>query len=82
LPVAGDEASAKTVVLRLVDELGFDPVDAGGIDQSWRQQPGSPVYTKDHDAAGVRKALAEASQERTAAWRATPNSPGNFEKPA
>jgi predicted dinucleotide-binding enzyme len=82
LPVAGDEASAKTVVLRLVDELGFDPVDAGGIDQSWRQQPGSPVYTKDHDAAGVRKALAEASQERTAAWRATPNSPGSFEKPA
>ncbi len=82
LPVAGDEASAKTAVMRLVDELGFDPVDAGGLDESWRQQPGSPVYTKDFDAAGVKKALAEASPERTPDWRATPDSPGDFSKPA
>ncbi len=82
LPVAGDEASAKTAVMRLVDELGFDPVDAGSLDESWRQQPGSPVYTKDFDAAGVKKALAEASPERQPSWRATPDSPGNFEKPA
>ena len=40
LPVAGDDAAAKAVVLRLVDELGFDGVDAGGLDESWRQQPG------------------------------------------
>ncbi len=65
LPVAGDDATAKAVVMRLVDELGFDPVDAGPLDESWRQQPGSPVYAKDFDAAGVRRALAEASPERT-----------------
>jgi predicted dinucleotide-binding enzyme len=41
LPVAGDDAAAKGVVLRLVGELGFDAVDAGGLDDSWRQQPGS-----------------------------------------
>jgi 8-hydroxy-5-deazaflavin:NADPH oxidoreductase len=40
LPVAGDDAAAKAVVLRLVDDLGFDPVDVGGLDESWRQQPG------------------------------------------
>src|SRR5262245_22785880 len=45
LPVAGDDAKAKAVVLQLVDELGFDAVDAGGLDDSWRQQPGTPVYT-------------------------------------
>ena len=39
LPVAGDDQAAKAVVLELVDELGFDPVDAGGLDESWRQQP-------------------------------------------
>jgi predicted dinucleotide-binding enzyme len=47
LPVAGDDATAKTIVLRLVDELGFDGVDAGGLDESWPQQPGTPVYATD-----------------------------------
>jgi len=81
LPVAGDDP-AKAVVLKLVDELGFDGVDAGSLDESWRQQPGTPVYAKDFDAAGVRRALAEASPERTPAWRATPRSPGSFTAPA
>jgi predicted dinucleotide-binding enzyme len=54
LPVAGDDRDAKAVVMRLVDELGFDPVDAGGLDESWRQQPGTPVYASDFDAEGVR----------------------------
>ncbi len=82
LPIAGDDPAAKTVVMRLVDQLGFDPVDAGGLDDSWRQQPGTPVYATDLDAAGVRRALAEAKQERTAEWRATANSPGDFARPA
>jgi predicted dinucleotide-binding enzyme len=82
LPVAGDDEKAKAVVLRLIDELGFDGVDAGSLDESWRQQPGTPVYTADLDAEGVRRALAQASKERTPEWRATPNSPGNFAQPA
>jgi predicted dinucleotide-binding enzyme len=82
LPVAGDDPSAKAVVMRLIDELGFDSVDTGSLAESWRQQPGSPVYAKDFDADGVRRALAAASPERTAAWRATPDSPGDFTKPA
>jgi predicted dinucleotide-binding enzyme len=82
LPVAGDDAKAKGVVLRLVDELGFDAVDAGGLDESWRQQPGTPVYTKDFDAAGVKRALAEAISERRPEWRGTAKSPGSFTAPA
>ncbi len=70
LPVAGDDAAAKAKVIRLVDQLGFDPVDAGGLDDSWRQQPGTLVYGTDLDAAGVRRALSEARRERTAEWRA------------
>ena len=65
LPVAGDDAAAKAVVLRLVDELGFDGVDAGSLEESWRQQPGTPVYGTDLDAAGVRLALAEARPGRS-----------------
>jgi predicted dinucleotide-binding enzyme len=82
LPVAGDDPIAKALVMRLVDELGFDAVDAGGLDESWRQQPGTPVYTKDYDAAGVRKALNEATKDRKPEWRATEKSPGTFTEPA
>lgn len=70
LPVAGDDAHGKMVAIDIVDQLGFDPVDAGGLDDSWRQQPGTPVYGTDFDAAGVRRALGEASQERQSDWRA------------
>jgi len=70
LPVAGDDARAKETVMRLVDQIGFDPVDAGGIDESWRQQPGTPVYGTDLDATGVKKALAEAKPERGGGFRA------------
>jgi len=64
LPVAGDDTAAKAVVMRLVDEISFDPIDAGSLDDSWRQQPGSPVYATDLDADGVRRALAEAKPAR------------------
>jgi len=70
LPVAGDDERAKSIVLKLVDELGFDGVDAGGLDDSWRQQPATPVYAADFDAAGVRRALASARREREPEWRA------------
>ena len=82
LAVAGDDAQAKATVMQLVEEIGFDAVDAGTIEQSWRQQPGSPGYLKDYDVAGVRHALAEATQQRTPEWRATPNSPGTYASPA
>jgi predicted dinucleotide-binding enzyme len=60
LPVAGDDKAAKQTVMTLVDELGFDPVDAGTLDESWRQQPGTPVYGTNLDAAGVREGIASA----------------------
>ncbi|MFF8868199.1 NADPH-dependent F420 reductase [Streptomyces sp. NPDC015139] len=69
LPVAGDDEPAKARVRALIDELGFDTVDAGGIDDSWHQQPGTPVYGLRGDVAAVRKALAEASPERPADFR-------------
>lgn len=82
LPVAGDDQAAKSTVMGLVEDLGFDPVDAGPLEQSWRQQPGTPVYAADHDADGVRRALAQASPERPEEFRATPNSPGTYAEPA
>src|SRR2546430_10420847 len=70
LSVAGDPTDAKAAVLRLVDDLGFDPVDGGDLDNSWRQQPGTPAYCQDLEAAALRRALAEADRSRIAEYRA------------
>jgi len=70
LSVAGDSLDAKAAVLRLVDDLGFDPVDGGDLDNSWRQQPGAPAYCQDLEAAALRRALTEADRIRIAEYRA------------
>jgi 8-hydroxy-5-deazaflavin:NADPH oxidoreductase len=69
LPVAGDPPDARAKVLRLVDELGFDPVDAGSLEESWRQQPGTPCYTRDLDAPRLKEALAAADRGRIPEYR-------------
>lgn len=44
LAVSGDDESARDTVALLIDELGFDAVDAGTLAESWRIEPGSPGY--------------------------------------
>jgi predicted dinucleotide-binding enzyme len=82
LPVSGDNAVAKAVVMQLVNEMGFDAVDNGSIDDSWRQQPGTPVYTKDFDLEGLKAGLQKAERARKPQWSGTDKSPGSFERPA
>jgi 8-hydroxy-5-deazaflavin:NADPH oxidoreductase len=60
--IAGDDAAAKAVVLQLIEDLGFDGVDAGSLDESWRQEPGTPVYGAALGAEASRKAIAEAKR--------------------
>lgn len=69
LPVAGDPVQARATVLDLIDDLGFDPVDGGGLDDSWRQQPGTPAYCQDLGAAALRAALAAAERSRIGEYR-------------
>jgi predicted dinucleotide-binding enzyme len=69
IPVAGDNPAARAVVLELADQLGFDGLDAGPLAESWRQQPGTPVYTTDLPLDAARQALADATPEQTASWR-------------
>ena len=64
LPYAGDDAGAKRTVAALIDALGFDPVDAGSLDDSWRQQPGAPCYGTDLGETDIRAALAAAPRQR------------------
>jgi hypothetical protein len=48
----------------LVDEAGFDPVDAGTLADSWRQQPGTPAYCTELPIDELRQALAGADKDR------------------
>lgn len=69
IPVAGDDASAKRVVMGLVNQMGFDPVDGGSLEDSWRQQPSTPAYCCDYGAAETLMGLDAAVQGRAASIR-------------
>jgi 8-hydroxy-5-deazaflavin:NADPH oxidoreductase len=60
--VAGDDAEAKNIVSRLIEEVGFAPVDSGSLRQGGRlQQPGSPIYNNPMTEAQAREALQKSS---------------------
>ena len=44
LPIAGDDPAAKLAVTAFLDSIGYGTVDAGSLADSWRQEPGTPVY--------------------------------------
>lgn len=71
LPIAGDDQAAKAAVTTFLDSIGYGAVDAGPLSESWRQEPGTPVYGSPYgsfdDEAGtpagagkIRAALAAA----------------------
>lgn len=62
LSVASDDQRAKKIVIGLLDEVGFDGIDGGNLDESWRQQPGAPAYCTDLDAKGVQHALSQIAE--------------------
>ena len=62
LPVAGDDAEAKARVVALLDEFGYDVVDAGLLAEGWRFQPDTPAYVQRFDVNTLREALAAAAR--------------------
>ena len=58
IPISGDDEKAKRIVAGLIDEIGFEAVDAGTLAEGGRQhQPGTPVYTADLRAPELRDQL-------------------------
>jgi len=47
IPIAADRDIDREITTRLVDETGFDAFNTGSLADSWRQQPGAPVYGTD-----------------------------------
>jgi predicted dinucleotide-binding enzyme len=44
LPVGGDDAAAKSTVISFLGRIGYDAIDAGSLAESWRVEPGTPIY--------------------------------------
>jgi len=64
IPVAADGEREREVAMRLVDETGLEPVHSGSLAESWRQQPGSPVYCTDLTRDKIPEALAATERAR------------------
>jgi len=62
LVIAGNDADAKTVVTRLLDQFGFDTVDAGPLKEGWRIQRDTPGYGPRRTAPELRQDLAAATR--------------------
>jgi len=64
LVIAGDDATAKATVTHLLDQFGFDTVDAGPLAEGWRIQRDTPGYGPRRNADELRKDLAAAKRYR------------------
>lgn len=64
IPIAADRDADRVITMRLVEDSGLDAVAAGSLADSWRQQPGSPVYCTDLSRDEIPAALAAAEKDR------------------
>lgn len=60
LPIAGNDAASKELVSSLINEFGFDVVNAGPLAEGWRWQRDTPAYVAALDSKGLETALAKA----------------------
>jgi predicted dinucleotide-binding enzyme len=62
LVIAGDDPAAKAVVANLLDQFGFDAVDAGPLKEGWRIQRDTPGYGPRRNAEELKRDLAAAKR--------------------
>lgn len=63
LALAGDDPAAKKLVAGLYDEFGFDAVDLGGLDESWRVDAGQPAFVTRQNVAELQANIARAKRD-------------------
>jgi predicted dinucleotide-binding enzyme len=57
IPIAGDDEAAKAAVARLIEDIGFGPLDSGSLADSVNQEPGTPIYGNAITVREARKLL-------------------------
>ena len=64
IPVSADRDMDRELTIKLIDETGFDAFDTGSLANSWRQQPGAPVYCTDLTKKEMQSLIDSAEKER------------------
>jgi 8-hydroxy-5-deazaflavin:NADPH oxidoreductase len=62
LALAGDDPAAKQLVTNLYHEFGFDALDIGGLDESWRIDAGQPAFVVRQNLAELKANVARAKR--------------------
>lgn len=62
LPIAGDDQAGKAIVTSLLDDVGYDVVDAGVLSEGWRFEAGKPVYCVPLNKEQLSKGLRETTR--------------------
>ena len=62
LVIAGDDPEARATVSHLIDQFGFDTVDAGPLEEGWRIQRDTPGYGPRRTAEELRRDLVAAKR--------------------
>jgi len=62
LALAGDDAAAKEVVATLYEQFGFDALDIGSLDESWRVDPGQKAFVTHQNLAELTENVANATR--------------------
>jgi len=64
LPIAGDDAEAKDLVTKFLDDLGYEAIDLGPLSEGWRSQRDTPAYVARSNAAELTERLDAAKRYR------------------
>lgn len=62
--ITGNDVQQKQKIMNIANELGFDTVDSGSLNDSWRQQPGTPAYCTELTKEELTDALKKANKEK------------------
>lgn len=62
LALSGDDVEAKKLVAHLYDQFGFDALDTGGLDESWRVDAGRKAFVTRQSIAQLKENVANAKR--------------------
>jgi 8-hydroxy-5-deazaflavin:NADPH oxidoreductase len=63
LALSGDDSEAKELVAKLYNQFGFDALDIGGLDESWRVDAGQKAFVTHQDLAQLKENVANAKRK-------------------